>query len=289
MTEQKQYIDSIEQEATKRLVAGPIGEVMYRTWQPWGDQMGGELVVMLHGGSGSWTHWIRNVSRLSDYYELLLPDLPGLGDSSSLPKDTTPAQVADLLATTLKQMVGPRRFHLIAFSWGAAVASLAAPGFAEQVKSIMLIGPASTGKPPEKSVMKPLIGRNSTMDEAQVLAADRENLGRLMIYDRARIDLLAVEIHNQNLNRARYNSPKHAMTELVLEGLAQTKAKLLVLCGKQDTVTVPNMAWREAQIKSARPDAEFEVVPGVGHWLQYEQADWFNQRAVNWIEANIFA
>ncbi len=289
MNEQQAFIESLAQQAIRREVVGDIGSVVFNTWQPWGDQMGGELLVMLHGGSGSWTHWLKNIEALSDYYELVLPDLPGLGDSSSLPKDTSPGQVAALLATTLSDLIGPRRFHLVAFSWGSAVASLLAKSFPGQIKSIMLVGPASTGRPPEKSAMRPLIGRNSDMDAAQILAADKENLGRLMIYDRSKIDPLAVEIHNQNLNRARYNSPKYAMTTLVLDGLTGTTENLTVLCGEQDPVTTPNLAWRQAQIESVRPDATFEVVPNVGHWLQYEQPAWFNQRLVAWIEANIFS
>jgi hypothetical protein len=31
-------------------------------WHSWGD---GEPLVLLHGGSGSWTHWLRNVQALA--------------------------------------------------------------------------------------------------------------------------------------------------------------------------------------------------------------------------------
>ena len=282
-------IHELESSALITEAHGDLGTVIYRNWQPWGDQMGGELVVMLHGGSGSWSHWIRNIPRLSDYYELLVPDLPSLGDSSLLPKGTTPQGVAGLVSQTLRQMVGPRRFHLVAFSWGCVIAALAAPDLAAQVKSILLVGPASTGRAPEKSVMKPLVARNDQMSEADISAANRENLGRLMIYSPQKIDELAVVLQNRNTAKARYNSPKYAMTELLLDGLSQTTANLLVVYGAQDAVSVPNLKWRESQILGARPDAEFETVSGVGHWLQYESAEWFNQRAVAWIDQNIFA
>jgi pimeloyl-ACP methyl ester carboxylesterase len=35
---------------------------------------------------------------------------------------------------------------------------------------------------------------------------------------------------------------------------------------------------RIGMLRNARPDAEIEVVPGAGHWLFYEAADWFNDR-----------
>lgn len=289
MSDQLERIAAIESDAIVTEAQGEFGKVVYRSWQPWGDQMGGELVVLLHGGSGSWTHWIKNISKLSDYYELLIPDLPALGDSDRVPSGTEPSGIANHFAGTLQNMVGPRRFHLVAFSWGCVVAALSAPKLASQVKSIFLVGPASTGKPPGRTEMKPLIARAAHMSEEQVSEANKENLARLMIHDRQKIDPLAVTIQNSNTSRARYNSPKFAMTEVLLDGLKQTTANLLVVYGAEDTVTIPHMAWREAQIKSARPDATFETVPGVGHWVQYEAPDWFNQRAVDWIEQNIFA
>lgn len=289
MSEVEAQIQKIESESNQTEATCASGSMIYRSWQPWGDQMGGELLVLLHGGSGSWTHWIKNIPVLSDYYELLVPDLPSLGDSATVEKGTKPEAIAELVGTTLRDQVGPRRFHLIAFSWGCVVAALTAPGFAEQVKSILLVGPASTGKPPRASQMQPLISRSSDMSEAEVSAANKENLARLMIFDRRKIDPLAVELQNQNTSRARYNSPRYAMTDLLLNGLSRTPANLLVLYGEQDTVSARFLDWRESQIRSARPDVHFERVPEVGHWLQYEQPEWFNARAVQWIEANIFA
>ena len=120
----------------------------YRTWQPWGDQMGGELVVMMHGGSGSWSHWIRNIPKLSDYYELLVPDLPSLGDSSTLPSDTE-KDIAQLMVQTLKPWSDQDAFILLPFL--VVFSALVAAELGSQVKSILLVGPASTGKPPTKT------------------------------------------------------------------------------------------------------------------------------------------
>jgi pimeloyl-ACP methyl ester carboxylesterase len=288
MSQVQEQIDRIAADAIVTEASCDLGSMIYRTWQPWGDQMGGELLVLAHGGSGSWTHWLRNLATLSDYYELLVPDLPSLGDSPTL-ADTSPQAAASLYAKTLRQMVGPRRFHLVAFSWGCVVTALAARELGDQVKSIFLIGPASTGKPPEKSIMQPLFARTKEMTAEQVANANRENLARLMIYDRSKIDPLALELQIQNTGKARYNSPRYAMSDLLLTGLRDTSANLLVVYGEHDTVSVPFLAWREAQIRSVRPDLQFEIAPNVGHWLQYEQPEWFNQRAVAWIEANIFA
>src|SRR6476620_4760307 len=63
---------------TAREVRTPCGDGSM-VWRVWGA---GEPLVLFHGGSGSWTHWIRNIPELSRHYQLWLADIPGLGDST---------------------------------------------------------------------------------------------------------------------------------------------------------------------------------------------------------------
>jgi 2-hydroxy-6-oxonona-2,4-dienedioate hydrolase len=288
MSSIEEQIQQLESESLLATAPCHEGAMPFRTWQPWGDQMGGELIVMLHDGSGAWNHWIRNVSVLSDYYELVVPDLPGLGDAASVADGTDPQGIAEIVAAGLTSVLGPRRFHLIAFSWGSAVASLVAPLMGEQVKSIMLVGPASLGKMPEPRRLR-LLSKSSSMTADEISEVNRENLARLMIHDRAKIDQMAVTLHNINTARARYNSPRFSEGDYVLQGLKQTSANLLVLYGSEDAVAVPNLEEKERRIRAIRPDVSFETREGAGHWLQYEDAKWFNRRVVDWIEANIFS
>ena len=54
-------------------------------WQRWGPR-GGKPVLLLHGGSGSWTHWVRNIEPLArPAMTVWVPDLPGFGDSAAPP------------------------------------------------------------------------------------------------------------------------------------------------------------------------------------------------------------
>ena len=46
----------------------------------------GEPLVLLHGGTGSWMHWMRNIEDLARDYMLLVPDIPGSGESA-IPDD----------------------------------------------------------------------------------------------------------------------------------------------------------------------------------------------------------
>ena len=56
-------------------------------------------LVLLHGGSGSWLHWVRNVEHFSQTRSVWVLDIPGFGDSS-LPDGVTDADGFCLLYTS---------------------------------------------------------------------------------------------------------------------------------------------------------------------------------------------
>src|SRR6266536_391255 len=67
-------------------------------WRIWGE---GPPLVLLHGASGSWAHWIRNVLWLAARFRVLVPDLPGFGDSDMPPAPHTVDGLASVLAAGL--------------------------------------------------------------------------------------------------------------------------------------------------------------------------------------------
>ena len=85
-------------------------------WHLWGS---GTPLVLLHGGSGSWSHWVKNIEELSKHYRLLVPDLPGLGDSDNPPfffdpKDyaTSIPKLAETISSSISKILGDTAFHL---------------------------------------------------------------------------------------------------------------------------------------------------------------------------------
>ena len=95
-----EIVDTIA--GTARKVRTPCGEGSM-VWRVWGS---GEPLILLHGGSGSWTHWIRNIPELSRHYELWVPDIPGLGDSAMPPKPWIPASIADVVVAGIDEVFG---------------------------------------------------------------------------------------------------------------------------------------------------------------------------------------
>jgi pimeloyl-ACP methyl ester carboxylesterase len=271
--------------AKSRIVRTPCAddEMLFRCWDM--DKAG--TVVLFHGGSGSWTHWIRNIEPLGRWFNVVAPDLPGLGDSASLPDGYRAEDAARWVAGGLAQVLGEAApFHLVGFSWGATVASLVASQYNDRLESLMLVGPAALGMMQRRPQMKPLLRRSSGMSEQQILDVNRENLARLMLHDRGRVDDLAVYLQTQNTNRSRFNSPQFALSSLVPDALKAVTAPLYVVYGEFDAPAYPNFEIREQRLREVRPDLRFEIIEGGGHWLQYELPDVFNARCIDWLRSH---
>ena len=275
-----QMISTMEAQAEPLATPCHGGEMWFRRWSGPPDA---ETVLLVHGGSGSWLHWVKNIAALREQCHVLAVDLPGLGDSASLPDGYAAADAVAVFLDGTRQVTRGERIHIIAFSWGCAVAAQAAHALEDRLGSLLLVGPASLGDIPRRGTMQPLIRRSADMTVAEVHAANRENLARLMIHDRSRIDDFAVWIQTRNTNLARFASPQFARSTLVLDGVARSRVPLKVIYGEFDAPALPDVAGRQRFFDAVRDDVEFEIAPDAGHWVAYEHPDWFNECAQAWV------
>ena len=72
-----EFIAEIERAGTRRATPAGQGEIVWRVFGR------GEPLVLLHGGTGSWLHWVRNIEALAADFMLLVPDIPGSGESGN--------------------------------------------------------------------------------------------------------------------------------------------------------------------------------------------------------------
>src|SRR6516225_4256552 len=89
-------------------------------WRVWGE---GPALVLLHGGYGSWTHWLRNIPVLSEGRRVIAADMPGLGESASAPEPYTAESIAAIVAGGLGEVLDRvqgegESFDLAGFSFG---------------------------------------------------------------------------------------------------------------------------------------------------------------------------
>jgi pimeloyl-ACP methyl ester carboxylesterase len=267
-------------EATIALVEGVAAEAQRietpcgaggMAWRMWGS---GPPLVLLHGGYGSWMHWIRNVLPLARRFTVIAPDLPGLGESAT-PSEPHSAEglariIVDGLATILP---GGERFHLAGFSFGGVLGGHVAALLGERVRGFTIVGSNGLGlprQPTELERQKP----GGTVEE--LLAIARHNVGVLMIADKDKIDDLAVYIQYMNAPRGRVRSRRFSRTDTLIQALPRVTAQLSGIWGGRDAGAYPYLDERKRVLDELQPGLRFEIIPGAGHWVAYEAADRFN-------------
>ena len=98
MPEKEKFIAQLEACSERLVTPCADGDLV---WHRWGS---GPPVVLLHGGTGSWTHWARNVAALAEAHTVLAPDMPGSGDSASLPKGDGVPAIAGIVANGIARL-----------------------------------------------------------------------------------------------------------------------------------------------------------------------------------------
>ncbi len=258
----------------------PCGEGSM-AWREWGA---GPPLVLLHGGYGSWTHWLRNIDALASRYRVIAADMPGLGDSATPPAPFTPAGLAAIIARGLDVVLpGRERFHLVGFSFGAMLGSFVAASRGAQLRSMTLVGSASMGL--RRAPMRPMQPPRPHMSREEIAPLQRANLAILMFADPARIDDLAVHLQCENVARARVKSRVFAPIDLLSPVLPRIEAPLGGIWGERDATAYPWVEDRRDLLRRIQPDAFFAIVPGAGHWVMYEAADAFNRMLLDRLAA----
>ncbi len=252
-----------------RLVHTPCGAGQM-VWRVWGR---GEPLVLLHGGAGSWLHWLPTVAAFRGERMVVAPDLPGLGGSADPPAgqaDGGASIVAAGLDAVLDAVLGTRiPADLVGFSFGGFIGGLVAS--MRPVRSLTLVGSGGLG----------VIRRTARLERvrdkqgAEREAAHRTNLHRWMIADPARIDPAAVAIQDWNSRHARLDSRPFGGSDALLHVLPRTTCRLAGIWGAHDHAVEGDTERPRAVLRSIRPGASFHVVAGAGHWVAYEAPDAF--------------
>jgi 2-hydroxy-6-oxonona-2,4-dienedioate hydrolase len=272
------FVEGVAAEAQR--IETPCGEGSM-VWRVWGS---GPPLVLLHGGYGSWTHWIRNVLVLAREFTVIAADLPGLGESATPPEPHSAEGLARIVVDGLGTILpGGERFHLTGFSFGGVLGGHVAALLGDQVRGFTIVGSNGLGlprQPTELERQKP----GGTVEE--LLAIARYNLGVLMIADKGKIDDLAVYIQYMNAPRGRIRSRRFSRTDTLIRALPRVTAQLSGIWGGRDAGAHPYLDERKRVLDEIQPGLRFEIIPGAGHWVAYEAAERFNQVLAEIVTAN---
>ena len=267
------YLLTIEQSSKKIFIKSKDTKIC---WRSWGE---GKPVIFLHGGYGSWAHWIKQAIPFSKTYNVLIPDMPGFGESDDLPLPHTPEKIASNIADTLQELISKDVQPIICgFSFGGLIAGHLSYNLIERginPEKLILVGPGGLGA--KRGEMKNMIPRHSKMTEEEVYQAHKTNLEILMMHDKKKVDEWSVHIQKQNTDAHRIKSRPISSTDTLARVLKKQNIPLYVLWGEKDASVGIYLEDRMAILRNVNNKVRFHVEFNLGHWIMYENEIIFNK------------
>jgi pimeloyl-ACP methyl ester carboxylesterase len=270
-------ISQVEAQSQRVVQTYAWGNAVWHVWGAGGDacsetqgEVRGEPLVLLHGGSGSWTHWVRNVLHLAKYRTVWALDLPGCGDSD-LPAGVADADdlvpyVADIFNDTFQG----KAVDVMGFSFGAMTAGLVAAAHAHLIRQLVLVGAPGLGLFGRDLPMR---GMLPDMDEAEQRAVHRHNLNAMMFVRPDTVNEDVVNLQQANVARDRLRRRRIARTDVLARAQAHWTCPVHGVWAEFDALYAGTLQ----QVPHVLSRMEtFTVVPDAGHWVMFERADAFH-------------
>jgi pimeloyl-ACP methyl ester carboxylesterase len=264
-----QELDTALQQAQRLEVPTAMGKQVWHVW----NQAAGNPVVLLHGGSGSWNHWVRNVLPLSQHRAVWALDTPGLGDSE-LPQGAEDADDLALpLAQGLEALFQQQAIDLVGFSFGGLMAGFLAAQQPSRIKRMVLVGVPGFGL---FNGIKTMRGFKAGMTTQERMEIHRNNLLAIMLHDEIHITPELLYMQEHNVLRDRLRKRRIARSDAMLALQKQWTCEVFGIWGERDALyqgslhLIPELL-ADSQLK------HFHVIQGAGHWVQFEDAEAFNK------------
>ena len=227
-------------------------------------------LVLLHGGSGSWTHWLRNVEHLAKIRTIWALDIPGFGDSD-LPSGVSDADglvpyVAEILANSFRG----DGVDVMGFSFGAMTAGLVAAEYPNLIRQLILVGAPGLGL---FSKELPMRGMTPDMDEKSQRKVHRHNLNAMMFVHTDSVTDEVIDLQQANVARDRLRRRRIARTDVLAQAQTHWTCPVHGVWGACDALYQGTLA-QVPQVLSSM--ASFTEVPDAGHWVMFEKPDAFH-------------
>ena len=274
------YLSAIEKNCNKVFIKSQDSKVCWRSWGK------GKPLILLHGGYGSWAHWIKQAIPFSKNYNVLIPDMPGFGESEDLTLPHTPEKISANIAETLLKLISPEETPIICgFSFGGLIAGHLSYNLIERglnPEKLILVGPGGLGA--KRGEMRNMIARHSKMSEEEIYQAHKTNLEILMMHDATKVDDWSIHIQKQNTDAHRIKSRPISSTDTLARILEKQDVPLFLLWGEKDASVGVYLEDRMSILRDINSKVRFHVEYNLGHWIMYENDVIFNKILNNFIQ-----
>ncbi len=259
-----------------------------------------KVIIAVHGFRGT-HHGLLYIIKELPEYRVIIPDLPGFGDST--PLHDTP-HTAEGYAEFLKEFIEDLKLSeppiLLGHSFGSIIASQFARNNPDKLSQLILINPIAK----HKSSLLNLAGLAVVRTYYKAGAKLPEKIGNKLLSSRLISNLTTLSLaktkqpdlrkrsyaehlthfsrfHNRNIL---YESFHSSINKSVSEHAKHIPHKTLLIAGNKDDI-VPLKTQYELQ--KLFPNATLHVIKGVGHLVHYETPEKAAKYINNFLSKNL--
>lgn len=247
----------------------------------WASHTNAHPVVLLHGGSGSWSHWWHTIAALrASHRTVWALDLPGMG-ASDLPAGVRDADdVGRILASALPAWLtsvgdGGAGVDLVGFSFGALSAAYLAALWpahnAPRIARLILVGAPGLGLLDKPAYT--LHGWQHLQTNIAQIQAHWHNLATLMVHNTDCIDAPTLAQHIARVRRDRLLRRRLSSTDALVRALQNVSIPLAAIYGEHDALYPDLLDSVQATLARAAGAnwRGMARVAGAGHWVMHER------------------
>ena len=252
-------------------------------WREAGD---GDALVLLHGIGGSSESWEDQFNQLGDRYRIIAWDMPGYGGSDGF--DSSAPNVDDYVycLTALLDVLEVDKVHILGQSIAALIAARFCVRNPNRIKSYLFAhGLTGLGGLDEEARDTAKNGRLEVFDALGPKRFAREKGPAIMspgVSEVAREKAVGIMA---KVNPAGFcQAVEMLSTADLFKDTASITAPALVLCGADDPIA-PEPVCRS--VEAALLNAQFCLIPGVGHYSATENPPLFNEAISGFLDGVI--
>lgn len=240
-----------------------------------------EVLILIHGFGADKDHWGRWLLDITDHYHVIIPDLPGFGESGhERTKKYSINLQKERLAAFMKHLALKEKYHILGNSMGGAIAGAYAVEHQSELRSLILVDNYGIKSNVMSDAMK--MYQKDPQNNNLFLFESPETFDALMRYVfykplyvpyRIKKALAEHQAKHNDLYGKIFKEIQSEGDDFLASGLKTFKKPLLVIWGENDGIFHHTTVDR---IKELVPECETAIIPKSGHVPYVETPDQFH-------------